>query len=177
MKKFKIPKLLLIGLMVLTVATAWANQIDLLTFGSGLGHYNTQTHQMALSIGAPLVGETHSPAATGHVKYGFWAMLSQTQVVSAVGDETPTVRNQLFRNYPNPFNPSTRISFTMAEEGQVRVELYDLRGRKVDTLFEGLKPAGAHSFTYQPRNLASGAYVILMRAGSFRASQRMMLVK
>ncbi len=143
--------------------TAWANQIELLTFSSGLGQYNTQTHQIVFSIGTPLAGETYSPAATAHVEYGFWKMLSQTQVVSPVENETPTVRNQLFRNYPNPFNPITRISFTVEKEAEVRIELYDLKGRRVDTLFEGVKPSGAFSFTYQPKHLASGAYVILMR--------------
>ena len=70
-----------------------------------------------------------------------------------------------------------RIGFTLAKDSRVRVELYDLKGRKVDTLIDEAMPAGVHRFTYQPEGLASGAYVILMRAGSFRASQRMMLVK
>ena len=51
-----------------------------------------------------------------------------------MGDEIPVVRNHLFRNYPNPFNPSTRISFTLENEAKVRVEVYDLKGRRVDTL-------------------------------------------
>lgn len=177
MKKIKIPKLLLLGLLVVTTATAWANQIELLTIGSGLGQYNTQTHQISFSIGTPLSGDTHSPAATAHMSYGFWSMYPGALAVSGAEDETPLVPDQLFRNYPNPFNPSTRISFTLAQEADVLIELYDLKGRRVDILFEGVKLAGAHSFSYQPRKLASGAYVILMKAGSFRATQRMMLVK
>ena len=177
MKKFKIPKLLLIGLLVLTAATAWATQIKVMTITNGLGEASSSGHRISMTIGEPLAGRTTNSNDRSHMHFGFWELFAQAQFVSAAEDETPTVINQLFRNYPNPFNPSTRISFTLEKEANVRIELYDLKGRRVDTLFEGVKPIGAHSFSYQPKNLASGAYVILMRAGSFRATQRMMLVK
>lgn len=173
----KIHKLLLAGLLVMAVAAQGATRVKFLTYGGGLGETTSQGHQIRFTIGEPLAGRTNPGGDRSAVYLGFWELLNQTQIVSPVGDEAPALVNSLFRNYPNPFNPSTRVSFTLEKESEVRIELYDLKGRRVDTLFEGVKPAGAHSFTYQPRHLASGAYVILMKAGSFRATQRMMLVK
>lgn len=177
MKNFKTPKLLLLCLLMFISASALATQVKHLTHSNGLGVASSANHAIKFTIGAPLAGRTANSNDRSHIYFGFWEMLSQTQIVSSVGDEAPPLVNHLFRNYPNPFNPSTRVSFTLEKESEVRIEVYDLKGRRVDTMFQGVKPAGAHSFNYQPRNLASGAYVILMRAGTFRATQRMMLVK
>ena len=176
-KILKIPKLLLVSLLVLTAASAWATQVKFLTYRNVLGQASSDNHQITLTVGEPLVGGNNSGAEQSSLFFGFWEIMNETQVVSPVGDEAPVLINRLFRNYPNPFNPSTRVSFTLADESQLRIEVFDLKGRRVDTIFEGVKQAGAHSINYQPKNLASGAYVILMRAGSFRATQRMMLLK
>ncbi len=177
MKTQKIPKLLLIGLVVLTAASVRATEVKLVTFANGTGRTQSANHRVTLTVGEPLGGRTSNSATQKIAVFGFWGILSQAPDGSLVGVDTPPVRNQLFRNFPNPFNPSTRVSFTVAEESHVSLELYDLKGHRVATLFEGVKPSGTHSIVYQPKNLASGAYVLLMRAGSFRATQRMMLVK
>jgi len=132
---------------------------------------------MHLILGEPLLGKNNPAPGQSVAVFGFWEMWAQSRDVSEVGEEIPQSPNQLLRNIPNPFNPRTRISFTLAEKSEVKVDLYDLRGRKVETLFEGVAPKGATSFMFQPRNLGSGAYVILMRAGTFRSTQRIMLLK
>lgn len=177
MKKSKIPRLFLVGLLVLLATTALATQVRMVTFSSGSGRVEGGSHGSTFTLGQPISGRADEVAGNYMAVLGIWEILSQTQIVSPVGDETPVVRNHLFRNYPNPFNPSTRISFSLEQETKVRLEVYDLKGRRVDTILNGVKPAGAHSITYEPKNLASGVYLVLMRAGSFRASQRMMLVK
>jgi Secretion system C-terminal sorting domain len=176
-KMQKTPKLLLIGLVVLTAASVWATEVKLVTFASGTGRTTSANHRISMTVGQPLAGRIHNSATQKVAVFGFWEMLNQAAEDSLSGVDTPSVQNQLFRNFPNPFNPSTRISFTLVEESQVSLELYDLKGHRVDTLFEGVKSSGTHSIVYQSNSLASGAYVLLMRAGSFRATQRMMLVK
>jgi hypothetical protein len=176
-KTKKTLKFTLLALLLLTATAALASGVKLVTFSGGSGQAGGAARGTTVTVGQGIAGKANHVAGNNMGTLGIWTILSQTHVVSPVGDETPGVRTHLFRNYPNPFNPSTRISFSLEKESQVKIEVYDLKGRKVDTLFQGSKPAGAHSIVYQPRNLASGAYVILMRAGDFRATQRMMLIK
>lgn len=167
---------ILLGLLpALATASLAATQVRTVTFGSGLGRAASETHGVRLAPGLPLAGHTDLGAGTSAVSFGFWHL--RRQAVSAVGEDQVPLVNKLHTNYPNPFNPRTTIGFTLEREARVRVEVYDLRGRKVDTVFDGVQPAGLHRLEYQPRGLASGSYVILMRAGSFRATQRMTLVK
>lgn len=175
--KSKIPKQLLIGFLILAAASALATQVKLVNFNSGAVQTGSGNEVAQVTVGVPIGGVTGAAPGQSGARLGFWHGRAQYRSVSPVPDEVPTLGNRLFGNYPNPFNPSTEISYALAREAQVRIDLYDLRGRKVDTLFEGIMPAGTHSFTYQPLNLSSGAYVILMQSGSFRATQRIMLLK
>ena len=170
-------KLVATSLLVLMAAAAWATDVKMVTFGSGLDRTSGADSRAQIIMGFPLAGRTYPVTGQTAVKFSYWDLLSRTMIASPVGDDLPPVRNELFRNYPNPFNPSTRISFTVAQEAAVRIDVYDLMGRKVDSLVDEVMPVGLHTLTYQPKNLASGAYVILMRVGSFRTSQSMMLVK
>jgi hypothetical protein len=96
--------------------------------------------------------------------------------VSGVMD-LPIYQNQLFQNSPNPFNPSTTIRFTLVQGAPTRIEVYDLRGRRVARLLDKSVSAGAHSLVWQPENLASGVYILRLQAGSFNASSRLVLLK
>lgn len=176
MKKQHIPELLLVCLLVLMATSVLAAQVKLATFSGGSGLTESPAARAKLMISQGIIGRSTSGSVSHTLAMGFWEMHIST-FVSAVGDEPPTARTLLMQNYPNPFNPSTRISFSLAEEAEVRIDLYDVKGRKVDTLLQEVTAAGIHSFTYQPDNLASGAYFILMRADSYRATQRIMLVK
>lgn len=177
MKKTTVPLLILIILVSMSAASVSATEVKLVTVSNGLGWAQNSNHRVLYSIGAPFVGRTVNTTTHEVGIFGFWAAWIYSPFVSAVSDEIQTPANQLFRNFPNPFNPSTQIGFTLEKNSEVSIELYDLRGRRVDIIYEGDQPAGAHSLSYQPKNLASGAYVILMKAGSFRATQRIMLVK
>jgi hypothetical protein len=83
----------------------------------------------------------------------------------------------LWQNYPNPFNPKTVISGQWAVTSDVRLEVYDVLGRKVATLADGRYPAGKYSFTFDGTNLASGVYFYRLTAGHFVATKAMVLEK
>ncbi len=84
----------------------------------------------------------------------------------------------LSQNYPNPFNPSTTLRFGLPEAANVRLEIFNLLGRKVATLLENdLKQAGWHSVQFDAGNLATGLYVYRIRAGNFVQTKQMMLIK
>ena len=85
-------------------------------------------------------------------------------------------------NYPNPFNPTTTINFDVPEATNVRLEVYDMMGRRVATLVNGSLSAGRYEATWNARSdagnqVASGVYLYRIQAGSFKAVKRMVLMK
>jgi len=83
----------------------------------------------------------------------------------------------LSQNYPNPFNPETEIEFYMPRPGNVIIELYDITGRKINTLFQGVAHAGQNSISFNGSSCASGVYFYRMTAGNFRAIKKMILIE
>jgi hypothetical protein len=79
--------------------------------------------------------------------------------------------------YPNPFNPMTTLSFSIAEAGTVSIKVYDVSGREVAVLVNGYRDAGFHEVTFDASHLASGIYVYQMQAGEFSATDKMVLMK
>jgi hypothetical protein len=88
----------------------------------------------------------------------------------------------LHQNAPNPFNPTTRIAFTLDQPGEVEITVYDLAGRQVVTLYQGALGAGDHHLTWDGkaadgRPAPSGQYRYSLRTASGQASRNMVLVK
>ena len=84
---------------------------------------------------------------------------------------------ELFDNFPNPFNPETKIDFALPEAGLTRLIIYDLRGRIVERLMDGQLSAGYHSLTWNATNVASGIYLYRLTSGSFVDTKKMVLLK
>jgi len=88
----------------------------------------------------------------------------------------------LAQNYPNPFNPSTTIRYQLEASRVVRLDIFNLLGQRVRTLVDAPQEAGVHSVRWDGRNeageaVASGVYVYRLRAGSFVATQTMLLIR
>ena len=83
----------------------------------------------------------------------------------------------LDQNHPNPFNPSTSIAFSLPEETHVRLSIYDLQGRQVASLVDGVQNAGRHEVRWEPDGLASGLYLYRIEAGEFMESRLLHLLK
>jgi len=89
---------------------------------------------------------------------------------------------ELWRNYPNPFNSTTTIKFAVAEEGLVRLDIYNVAGRLVKTLVSGGKSPGIHSVVWDGtdasgRGVSSGAYLIRLLGEGETHTRRMVLAK
>ncbi len=80
--------------------------------------------------------------------------------------------------YPNPFNPSTTINYAMKADGIVKIEVYDILGRSVAVLVNGVQPAGIHTINWLSNDLASGIYFVRMNAGQdFVATMKLVRMK
>ncbi len=86
---------------------------------------------------------------------------------------------QLFQNYPNPFNPTTVIEYQLPEPSAVKLELFDVLGRKVATLVDARQDAGSYAvpFDVARYGLASGAYLYRLSAGTYLGAKKMLFVK
>ena len=84
---------------------------------------------------------------------------------------------ELSKLYPNPFNPSTEVSFSLPMDGHVQLAAFDVRGKEVDVIFEGAQSIGQHSYTWNASNLPSGVYYIRLQAGDMVTSQKALLIK
>ena len=79
--------------------------------------------------------------------------------------------------YPNPFNPTTMLSFSVAEEMDVAVTVYDMMGRVVSELASGMYEPGNHELRWDASEQSSGIYFVKMIAGEYSHTQKLMLVK
>ncbi|MBD3232518.1 MAG: T9SS type A sorting domain-containing protein [candidate division Zixibacteria bacterium] len=80
-------------------------------------------------------------------------------------------------NYPNPFNASTSIAFSMPDAGDISLQVYNLMGQKIATLAEGYKNAGRHTVTWEAADYSSGIYFYKLTAGDEVLTRRMTLLK
>ena len=79
--------------------------------------------------------------------------------------------------YPNPFNPTTTISFGLPVDSKVSIQIYNLQGRVVETLASQFMQAGYHSVTWNADNFSSGVYFVKMATGDYVSTQKLLLVK
>ncbi len=89
---------------------------------------------------------------------------------------------QLNQNFPNPFNPFTVISFSLPQDQEIQLKIFDVRGRLVRTLYSGTLPAGKAQFIWDGRDargarVSSGIYIYRLSAGKFTAYKKMMFMR
>jgi hypothetical protein len=83
----------------------------------------------------------------------------------------------LFQNFPNPFNPSTLIQYQLAGAGPVRLTVFDILGREVATLVDGVQQQGTHEARFDGGGLSSGVYLYRLQTTGFVQQRKMMLEK
>jgi len=83
----------------------------------------------------------------------------------------------LYQNYPNPFNPVTKIQFYLPEKSKVTLNIYDIRGRKLETLVEQSLNQGMHTINFDGSRYPSGVYFYELRTEKFRNMRKMILIK
>lgn len=103
-------------------------------------------------------------------------------VTSTDDPAAPASVTQLKGNWPNPFNPSTTISYSLKESGFTRIDVYNAKGQKVKTLVNESKAAGDHSIVWNGKDdsgqeLGSGIYFFRMQSGKYSSTRKMLMLK
>jgi hypothetical protein len=88
-----------------------------------------------------------------------------------------TAKANLYPNYPNPFNPETKIKYTVPKAGKVKISVYDVLGREVALLVNGIVEAGTFEATFNANGLSSGVYFYKLTAGDYTEIRKMVLAK
>lgn len=97
--------------------------------------------------------------------------------VTSIGDDTRAFEFALEPNFPNPFNPTTQIGFSLAEAGHVRLTVYDVLGREVAVLLDENRTAGRFHVTFDASRFNSGMYIYRLQSGNQVRTGKMTLLK
>ncbi|MBU0517954.1 T9SS type A sorting domain-containing protein [bacterium] len=92
-------------------------------------------------------------------------------------EQLQAVSQKLLTNYPNPFNPTTTISFTLELGSNVELAVFDVSGREVARLVDGYRNAGSHEVNFDASHLSSGVYIYRLSTGTQTLSGKIVLMK
>ncbi len=141
--------------------------------GSGGGPSSNGTYSMNGTVGQAVVGPT--VGTNMMVDQGFWHSVLGVNGVLPIG---AGAGYDLEQNFPNPFNPSTVIRFSIPERVKVTLKVMNLLGEEVKRLIDGeYYEAGKYDVDFLAQGLPSGTYVYKLEAGNFIKSRKMVLAK
>lgn len=125
-----------------------------------------------------LVKQTHSKQANNSgSRFTLTIRPNHTVSTEIEEEEEEPITLALDQNYPNPFNPSTTIHYAVPVQSKVRLEVFDLVGRKVAELVNGPKSAGLYTINFDASQLASGLYIYRLQVGNKVLTKKMTLIK
>ena len=164
--------------------------ITFIAAGSSDANGDQLTYSWDFGDGATGEGEIVSHTYTASGEYavvltasdGYLESLDSMTVFIASGVDTEAVvipeTHALNAAYPNPFNPTTTISYALPTTTEVQIRVLDMLGRQVASLVAGERmPAGHHTLQFDACGLSSGTYLLRMEAGDFVATQKLILLR
>ena len=109
-----------------------------------------------------------------------WALVNPNLGIATSNEEIISEipeKHTLYQNYPNPFNPSTNIRFELNSPSDVRLEVFDVIGRKVAVLINSRMTSGSHEVRFDASSLSSGLYFYRLQTRDAVLSRKMLLLK
>ncbi len=169
---------ILLALILLTLPAVGHAQIRLAAYTLGAPvEANHAAMHLAATLGQPFVGVSNTGSLT--LEAGFWFVEAAPQATPIEHDETDEVPSsvQLDGNYPNPFNPQTRIGYGVPQALHVRLVVYDALGRAVAVLVDRRQTAGRYAVVFEAEDRPSGVYFYRLEAGQTVKTGTMLLLK
>ena len=160
------------GRAVLEVSQAGQHSVNVSMAQDGM-----VVDKVVLTTDPAFVPTGHGPATSPRSLVAPIASAATLPSASEAHVETVPAAYGLEPSYPNPFTGVTTIPFATPSNGAVRLEVYDLLGRRVATLVDEVVTAGSHEVNWNASDLPSGMYFVRLTAGSFMATERMSLVR
>lgn len=138
----------------------------------------------AANTGLPSIVEINSISIIngtvfiGTTGFGVWRRPLE-EIISGINNISTEVPSDysLYQNYPNPFNPSTKIKFAIKNSGFVSLKVFDIMGREIYTLYNGILKPGLYETDFKAEELNSGVYFYRLQGEDFLMTKRMMLLK
>ncbi|MFA7359785.1 MAG: T9SS type A sorting domain-containing protein [Candidatus Kapaibacterium sp.] len=116
-------------------------------------------------------------SAEGVTGVGAYAFSGCDGTITGIGNNETPLTYALSQNFPNPFNPVTRISFALPKQGFVTLKVYDVLGKEVATLVNEMKNQGSYSVDFNASNFSSGVYFYKIETNGFSDIKKMMMIK
>ena len=136
----------------------WGAQTDDLFFIDSNGNYETHYNIVASEVVAG-------------IKNTIYDMLQELNI------QSHPEKMSLFQVYPNPFNPSTNIAFSILEGSHYKLSIYDINGRYIETLLQSFLPNGSYTLTWNAGEYTSGIYFIKLDTEFNTLNQKLILIK
>lgn len=137
---------------------------------------NNSTGNNPFTLTAPKAGLYRVNAGVKTPQRTWDSVMVRVGTTTDVAEEVPT-HLMLAQNYPNPFNPGTRIAFSLPNAAPVSLRVFDLQGREVAILANGVLQAGDHLAHFDGTGLSSGIYLYRLEAGRLTQTGKMILQK
>lgn len=112
-----------------------------------------------------------------NTKWSDWSNTTSFNNVVSIDETLLPLQYKLEQNFPNPFNPLTKISFSIMEAGNVKLMVFDILGNLVRVLFDEEMNAGSYTYTFDASSLSSGVYFYKIQSGNFSDLKKMILLK
>ncbi|GMQ81494.1 MAG: hypothetical protein BMS9Abin05_0926 [Rhodothermia bacterium] len=136
--------------------------------------FNVFIDQNPIAVGEAVTAIATGPEGTSEFSSCFFAV---STAIERIEDAEVPQDYELFQNYPNPFNPVTNIRFAISNREWVKLEVYDILGKRVATLVDGWVESGEFTVDFDASELPSGIYIYRMTAGSFTTAKQLTLLK
>ncbi len=147
----------------------------------GLLYISQQTHDYLEQQNVPHIynlvnGADHEWKVWKYGLYHFSQLIFK-QTATTIKEKEIARSYHMSQSYPNPFNPVTKINYTLPQAVFVTIKVYNLLGEVIATLVDEEKPVGKYEVTFNGSNLSSGIYIYKMQAGRFSDAKKFILMK
>ena len=138
--------------------------LNMSSLGQSAGQINITNLQVSGYFGSEITHEIGAP-------------LNYESVLNLDDNILIPKEHKLLSAYPNPFNPSVNIPFELANQAHVVLNIYDLKGQKVETLINEIISKGSHEINWNAKTLASGVYVCVLESDGWMSTSKLILIK